>query len=114
MEELKAVINDNQITVERLLAFSAATSSSNTELFRALESNIARRHPGALVIPSVATGFTDSHFFRDIGIDSYGFGPFLIPQSDRSGVHGNNERISVENLREGFLMMWDVVREIAQ
>lgn len=114
LAELKAVINDKQITVEPLLAFSAATSSSDTELFRALESNIAKRRPGALVIPSVATGFTDSHFFRDIGIDSYGFGPFLIPQSDRSGVHGNNERISVENLREGFLMMWDVVREIAQ
>ncbi len=43
-------------------------------------------------MPAVSTGFTDSHFFRDRGIASYGYAPFLMPQADESGVHGNNER----------------------
>jgi acetylornithine deacetylase/succinyl-diaminopimelate desuccinylase-like protein len=114
LEELRSVINDNHITIEPLLAFTAATSSSDTELFRTIAETIKAYRPDAVVFPSVATGFTDSHFFRDIGIDSYGFGPFLVPQSDRSGVHGNNERVSTENLKDGFSIMWDVVREIAQ
>ncbi len=29
------------------------------------------------VLPSVSTGFTDSHFTRDMGIVSYGFNPII-------------------------------------
>jgi acetylornithine deacetylase/succinyl-diaminopimelate desuccinylase-like protein len=60
----------------------------------------------------VETGFTDSHWFRDLGIASYGFAPFLIPQSEESGVHGNNERISVENIRRGTQMMLEIVSRL--
>ena len=60
-------------------------------------------------MPSVSTGFTDSHFFRDRGIASYGYAPFLIPEADEAGVHGNNERISIANVRTGTQMMYEIV-----
>ena len=62
------------------------------------------------VVPGVTTGFTDSHFFRDRGIVSYGFGPFVVPDQDRRGVHGNDERISVENMQRGTRVMFDLIR----
>ena len=72
---------------------------------------VTRQHfPGARVVPSVSTGFTDSHFLRDLGITAYGYSPFAVPSSDFAGVHGNDERISVENISRGVRVMTDVVR----
>ena len=67
----------------------------------------------AVLVPSVSTGFTDSHFFRDAGIVSYGFAPFLYLEHEATGVHGNNERISIENLRRGTKIMTDLLFEFA-
>lgn len=47
---------------------------------------------------------------RDRHIVSCGYAPFLIPQADESGVHGNNERISIENVRTGTEMMFEIVK----
>jgi acetylornithine deacetylase/succinyl-diaminopimelate desuccinylase-like protein len=58
-------------------------------------------HPGSRVVPAVSTGFTDSHFTRDLGIDSYGFNPVLFDSGDWTGVHGNNERVKVTRFLQG-------------
>jgi acetylornithine deacetylase/succinyl-diaminopimelate desuccinylase-like protein len=52
-------------------------------------------------MPSVSTGFTDSHFTRDLGIASYGFDPVVVPEKEFSRIHGNNERVSVNGFRRG-------------
>jgi hypothetical protein len=36
----------------------------------------------AVLVPSVSTGFTDSHFFRDVDIVSYGFAPFIYLEGE--------------------------------
>jgi len=57
----------------------------------------------------VLTAFTDSHFLRDLGITAYGYDPFVVPLSDQAGVHGNNERLSLENIRRGVIVMLDII-----
>jgi len=66
-----------------------------------LEEVTAERHPGSRVMPSVASGFTDSHFTRDLGIASYGFDPVVVPESEFSRIHGNDERVNVEAFKRG-------------
>ena len=98
------------IGVETQMGFTPAVSPSETGLFRLIE-DVTRTHfPGATIVPSVIAGFTDSHFLRDLGITAYGYSPFAIPQEDRAGVHGNDERLSIENVRRGVRVMSDVVR----
>ncbi len=49
-------------------------------------------------------------FFRDLGITSYGYSPFAFTVAEFSGVHGNDERISVEKCSqrsEGLLPVID-------
>ena len=111
--ELALIINDPNIDIEKLMGFSAAVSSADSPLYRAIETTLTKHFPGAHVIPGVTTGFTDSHFFRDLGITSYGFGPFVVPKVDRRGVHGNNERISIENMTRGTQVMIDLVEAFA-
>ncbi len=105
IEELALIINDPNIEIEKIMGFTPAVSSIDSHLYRAIEAVYAEEFPGSWVVPGVTTGFTDSHFFRDLGTASYGFGPFVVPLEDRRGVHGNNERVSVENMRRGTEVM---------
>jgi len=98
VDELEVIVNDPGVTIERLMAFTPAVSSSDSELYALITRLIADRYPSASTVPGVSTGFTDSHFFRDMGIASYGFSAFVIPLAVLRVVHGNDERISVHTL----------------
>jgi acetylornithine deacetylase/succinyl-diaminopimelate desuccinylase-like protein len=67
---------------------------------------------GAPVVPSVIPGFTDSHYFREHGVASYGFIPFILTDEDERSVHGLNERISVDNLRGGVERLTTLLRAL--
>jgi acetylornithine deacetylase/succinyl-diaminopimelate desuccinylase-like protein len=110
--EFAAVINDPDIKMEEIIAFTPAVSSTDTPLYRAIVAAIGRNYPGASIAPAVQTGFTDSHWFRDLGIASYGIGAFVIPAAEESGAHGNNERISIENIRKGTAVMLEIVSSV--
>jgi acetylornithine deacetylase/succinyl-diaminopimelate desuccinylase-like protein len=101
VDRLRAVVGDPTISVDAMLSFETRNSPSDTELFRAIETVAAEVDPGAAVLPRVIAGFTDSHYFRDIGIVAYGFVPRWLPPSETRGIHGQNERVSIENLERG-------------
>ena len=113
LSELVTIINDDNIEITRIMGFTPAISKTDTPLYEAIEKSATKNMENAVLIPSVSTGFTDSHFFRDVGIVSYGFAPFLYLESEATGVHGNNERISIENLRRGTKIMTDFLFDFA-
>jgi acetylornithine deacetylase/succinyl-diaminopimelate desuccinylase-like protein len=106
-------VADDQIQVEEIMLFAAAQSPTDTELFRLLEQTNGRAYAGVPTIPGVSSGFTDSHFFRDVGIVSYGYSPVVIAETDLAGVHGNNERISIDAFNKAVQMMTDIVASFA-
>ena len=53
------------------------------------------------------------HFFRDLGIVSYGYSPNVRPEEDDVRVHGNDERIGLETFAEGVRMMTEIVAQFA-
>jgi len=111
VEELALIINDPNIDIEKIMGFTPAVSSPDNPLYELIEAVYEQHYPGSWIVPGVTTGFTDSHFFRDLGIASFGFGPFVVPLADRRGVHGNNERVSVENLEKGTMLMIDLIEQ---
>ena len=84
----------------------------DTDLFRAIERAARERDPGAVVAPSVSTGGTDRPTYRALGIVTYGFAPFRTLEQDGGRAHGNDERISVENVGFGLRMLYDIVRYV--
>ena len=57
--------------------------------------------PDAVLVPTLLNGFTDSHYFRAaFGSQAYGFWPVRHTPYDvvADGVHGNDERIHVDDL----------------
>jgi acetylornithine deacetylase/succinyl-diaminopimelate desuccinylase-like protein len=101
VNEMREVLKGTGVEIEVIMAFTPAVSSTESRLYKAIESVTAERHPGSRVMPGVQTGFTDSHFTRDLGIASYGFDPMIVPQSEHDGFHGNDERVNVEAFKRG-------------
>jgi acetylornithine deacetylase/succinyl-diaminopimelate desuccinylase-like protein len=112
VQDVRELLEGTGVEVEVIMAFTPAVSPTDTELYQAIEAIVAEHHPGSRVFPAVSTGFTDSHFTRDAGIDSYGFDPVVIPESEWSRIHGNDERISVENFRRGMRDLFAIISEV--
>jgi acetylornithine deacetylase/succinyl-diaminopimelate desuccinylase-like protein len=99
---VRGVVDDEHVAVEALRPPKQPNMSPpDTELYKQLGDALRRRAPGALVAPEIMTGFTDNWVFRRCGLQAYGFGPFVLDEGEWSRVHGNDERISVENVHGG-------------
>lgn len=110
--QLRQIINDDAISIEKIMGFTPASSRTDTPLFEAIEKVVEERHD-ARVVPTVAGGFTDSHFFRDMGITSYGYSPFIFGGLEATGIHGNDERISVRNVEQGVETFYRLLLDFA-
>jgi len=109
---LRDVIADETVRVDTILSFPASSSDPGSGFMEAVRKLAATELGGAPVVTSVITGFTDSHYFRDRGVASYGFVPFVLREEDERTVHGVNERVSVENLREGVRRLVGLLRAL--
>jgi len=90
------MVRDLDVRVK--IAFGESPNGSpRGPLFDALETAIRSVHPDAVVLP---TGFTDSRFFRAIGIDTYGLAPLLLPREEFGRIHGVDERIPLSGISE--------------
>ena len=113
LQGMRARIDDEHIEIEEMMLFSPAATSSDTGLYSLLVQKTREHFPAAAVAPSVLGGFTDSHFFRDIGIASYGYAPVVRTVAQSQGVHGNNERIGIEAFNRGVQIMTEIVLAFA-
>jgi acetylornithine deacetylase/succinyl-diaminopimelate desuccinylase-like protein len=57
---------------------------------------------------------TDSAKFREVGITAYGFEPFKLDDGELERSHGDDERVSVANLRFALEFLYDILIELNQ
>ncbi len=108
LAQLQTIINDEHVSIEKIMGFTPAVSKTETPLFKAIAA-VSEEAFNAQVIPTVSGGFTDSHFFRDLGITSYGYSPFAFTVAEFAGVHGNDERVSVHNIVTGVKVYFQLL-----
>ncbi len=58
------------------------------------------------------TSSTDATRLRQIGVVVYGFEPFRLSEDDDRS-HGDDERLSVDNVRYGLEVTYAVVSDVA-
>jgi acetylornithine deacetylase/succinyl-diaminopimelate desuccinylase-like protein len=88
-------------------------SPPDTELYKALADALARRAPGVVVAPEILVAFTDNWVFRRMGLQGYGWSPFILDEGEWRRVHGNDERISLENLEQGARAYTEMLLTVA-
>ena len=92
---------------------SLPPSPFDTDLFRAIQRFAAKNDPGCPVVPHLLAGATDSRLLREKGIITYDFCPFRVTEKEMMIIHGNDERIAVENLRFGMKILVEIIKDVS-
>jgi acetylornithine deacetylase/succinyl-diaminopimelate desuccinylase-like protein len=113
IKEIKTRLGD-EIDVEVISeSNSLPPSPFDTDLFQAIQRFAAKNDPGCPVLPYLLAGATDSRLLREKGIITYDFCPFRLTEKEMMIIHGNDERIALENLRFGMKMLVEIIKEVA-
>ena len=111
-DAITTLIDDDSIEIGELLSFPAIASSADTPLFRAI-AEVARQQPRpGLVVPRLIGGFTDAHWFRELGLVAYGFVPRALTADESRRVHGIDERVAVDTLRDSVQLMIAIIQAL--
>lgn len=112
--ELLRVIADTGFTLTMIGDMAPRFSAPlDTEMAQAIERTAARLLPGVPFATTISTGATDRPYYAGAGLICYGVDPFLVDvEEGRRGVHGNDERVSLENLGFGLRLYAGVIQEM--
>jgi acetylornithine deacetylase/succinyl-diaminopimelate desuccinylase-like protein len=114
LEWVRDVIADERIEVTTVRDPKIPNlSPPDTELYKALADTLRARVPGTVVTPAVMVAFTDSWVFRGMGLHAYGWSPFVLDDAEALRIHGNDERISLDNVRTGVRAYTEMLLSVA-
>ena len=112
---LERIIADTAIKLESIGDMAPPYSAPlDTEMFRALERVAGRMLPGVPVATPMSAGATDRPYWAEGGPICYGIDPYLVElKESRYSVHGNDERLSMENIEFGLRLYVATLLEMA-
>ncbi|MDA1093339.1 MAG: M20/M25/M40 family metallo-hydrolase [Acidobacteria bacterium] len=112
LNTLRELIDDPAVEVTRPTSMrpAAPPSSLDSEMFQTLERVQAEMFPEAITLPTMLVASTDSAQMRARGVQTYGIG---MIRDDLSGVHGTDERLSIDGLDLFLQYLYRVVVEVA-
>ena len=85
----------------------------DTDLYRSLVKVSRMMVPGVPVTPLIGAGATDRPYYAHVGIICYGILPFKLDTDEyEARVHGNDERISLDNVGFGVKFYLNTVLEV--
>ena len=115
IDAVKGIVDDAQITVELISkTFPTEVSDYKNRAFKLLAASVLEEFPEAVVAPYICIGGSDAKHFRRYGHNCYGLIPVLITEDELDTVHGNNERISLENLHAGTRVVTNYTLKLCQ
>ena len=115
LAQLRAVMRDTTVEVTPLSKHRAARSSPvDGPVLVAFSEAVQAMEPGALVLPRMLTGYTDSYDYRALGIDAYGIEAWRTTDAVSATVHGNDERVPVREIRFGVEFYYRIVEQLAR
>lgn len=115
LAEVQAVIGTD-LRINVLHRHDGAMFSSDTPLYRAIRSACERGDPGAVVVPYMIPGFTDSFAYARLGATCYGFSPTKLGPdvSFTRMFHGHDERIPRDGFVWGVRLLYELVRDFCR
>jgi len=109
---VKKQLADDEIQIEFIMKGEGNASTMDTEAFRIIEAALLDNYPGAIAAPYLMLGTTDSRFFREKGVISYGFCPAVIAADHLKSIHGTDEKIGVESMIKGVEVYKDIITRL--
>ncbi|MCC7528241.1 MAG: M20/M25/M40 family metallo-hydrolase [Candidatus Melainabacteria bacterium] len=114
IQRVQKIIQDPTIKTSVLEWNIAGASEIQNDLFDSIKKVAAEESPGTPVRPVVVPWFTDSHWFRKLGINCYGFEPFEIKPELLASMHGIDERVPVSVYSTGLRRFYKILVDVVQ
>ena len=113
--KMEKVVNDKQIRLQLApdSGENAPPSDITSPLYKTIERIAPQEFPGAIALPFLSTGATDSASLRLHKVQAYGLEPFPLTEGDYARMHGDDERMPVESFRKGVAFLYHVVSDFA-
>jgi len=113
-EAVRDALDDPEIDVEVVLrGIETQPSPTGGGFFEVLRKAVEDSFPGAITTPFMLPGMSDSRFFRRLGVPVYGIIPARLGFEELATIHGVNEKISVEDVKDGVRFMYALVEACA-
>lgn len=111
--KLQQLVNDPQVRfeVEPGAGEAAPSSSLTSDLYGSIAKVAGKDFSGALVVPYMSTGATDSTPLRMRTVQAYGLLPFPLGEEDVLRMHADDERIPLDSFRKGIDFLYDIVSD---
>lgn len=107
-------LGDPTLRLEPVQTIAAQVSPwEGDPVYEALAREVVRDRDDAVAGPVISVGFTDSIYLRPLGVRAYGFVPFALSEEELRTMHGDRERVPVEELRRGVEVLYRVVLSVA-
>jgi len=115
MAELARLAGDPAMTITDVSQGSVATDASpmRPDVVAAIRKAVAIDYPGVPVIPVMASGASDSMWFRSHGVPSYGVGELFLKDSDDFS-HGLNERTPIANVAPSIRYWTSMITDLSK
>ena len=112
IRRLRKEMRDPGIKIQKSVCADPRPDSELTEGWDALRSAIRATWPEAVVTPYLMVATTDARHWRDICPNVYRFSAKAVTGEEKATVHGNNERIRVENTLRGAQFFVRLMRQL--
>jgi carboxypeptidase PM20D1 len=110
---IKKAINDERVKVSihgmgtnPVPAGSGFRHNGWPEIQAAME----KTWPGIPLLPFIMVATTDSRHYQNMSGNIFRMSPYKLNNKELSGVHGHDERISIENLQAGLVFYTELLR----
>jgi carboxypeptidase PM20D1 len=115
MQELQDTAADPAVQFKDVSQGSVATDASpfRADVVGAINRALQLSYPGVPAFPTMSAGASDSMWFRNRHIASYGVSPLFIKDSDRFS-HGLNERIPVDDIRPSIAYLLSLFTDLSK
>jgi carboxypeptidase PM20D1 len=115
LAELLRVADDPAVKGKDVTEGSVANDASpmRSDFVAAVKKAMAKIYPGVPVFPSMASGASDSMWFRYHHVPSYGASPVFIKDSDDFS-HGLNERTPVFNIQPTITYYLSLITDLSK
>ena len=100
------------VTLEALHVGEPVEAPVDHPLYQLIAATIRAHDPEGIPVPVMAPFTTDAKHTVKVGTPTYGFSPLRLRPEDKflELFHGVDERVSIEGLRFGLPVLYDVVR----
>lgn len=115
LAHVSRTISDKRVRIEPLIGFSAnpsPVSSPDSAVFQSLQQTIHEIYPDVVVAPFLMMAATDSRHYIPVADHVYRFMPYQLDAQELTGIHGINERISVDSLARGAAFYHQLIRNL--